>query len=74
VGRRLRVRKLKAHPESILVLFVGMLLSEVVAVPGIVWQIVDTARHNGHPSTEALLLRWSLEVVNSPSRSSSPWA
>jgi uncharacterized membrane protein len=59
-------RTMKAHPESILVLFVGVLLSELVTIPGIVWQTVDQIHHASSPSTEALVVRWSLEVINLP--------
>jgi uncharacterized membrane protein len=57
---------MKAHPESILVFFVGVLLSELVAVPGAVWQTVDAMHHGGHASTEAIVVRCSLELINLP--------
>lgn len=59
-------RTMKAHPESILVLFVGALLSIVVSLPGAIYEAVDATRHGGHASTEVLILRWSLELINFP--------
>lgn len=57
---------MKRHPESILVFFVAILLSEVVALPGVIYQTIDQMHHNGQASMQAVVVRVVFELLNIP--------